>query len=420
MSNSLPDNPIFSKPNQLISVIEKSRVNRLAWHLGNYFLRHAQQEVKKEENTDSENKNENENENENKWRMFVLPVRELNEKAGIASKSYNEIVSSLSTLNTTLVITDFNPSDLDKNRKPKKETITIVQLISMIEIEIDTESNTGVYKFWLSNKVINLLRQNDYYTNLHLVEFNELESKHSIKIYEWLKRYETNPSGIPLMTIEKLRQITQTDDKPSYDNFTNIQTKILNIAVREICEKTPYQVSYEPIKERTGRRPKVTKLRWTFERKAEPEQKSVSNTTQSKSTDIHSKYAELATLYVSKGFCESEADFYRATYICDYGVPNEKGEYRGGLKGFYDAKKHMTQAKNKLAKYLLADIEKGTKNGRWPRQIEVYQALLARLSAKDQAFMIEKQATQGFYEQILILKKHLGDVTPVKDPENWL
>lgn len=398
MPNYLPDFP-FTKPNQLISVIEKSSINRLARHLGNYFLQYAQQEVKAG----------------NIREEFVLPAKELNEKAGIASKSYNEIVSSLASLDTTIIITDFKPTDLENGKPKKGVSTTIFHLIRKVQIDIDPESNTGVYKFWLEPELINLLQENDYYTQLNLVEFNNLESKHSIKLYEWLKRYETNPSGIPLMTIEKLRQLTQTSDKRTYDNFAHIALKILDVAVKEICEKTPYQVSYETIKERTGRRPKVTKLCWTFKRKAEPIESSaqynVSNPLQEQSTDYRSRYSELAKNYVSHGFCETEAEFYKATWQTDFQT----------LIWFHDTNENNVKlgTKNKI-KHLYKRMDEGKIYRRWTKQLEIYQWLLSRMREEDQKTMIAKQAEQGFYEQIVFMKDYLQDPTPVKDPEKWL
>ena len=371
----------FFKPNEMIATIGELKLDRLARHLGNYFFEHAQKKLK------FENFQGN---------SFRLPLQDLNEVAEIKAKDYKKIEKSIKSLQQTVSI-----RSADQNK--------YVSFVMFPEIGIDFENSE--YFFELSTRTIAMLRRIDVFTKLDLLEMNPLVSKHALIIFEWLKRYEHAPQ-IPELSIEELRRITDTADKRTYDNYARIEAQILNVAVKEINEKTSYQASYEAIKERAKTRPKVTKLRWTFERKAEPEpepeQSNVSNTTQDIS--IHVRYAELATLYVSDGFCESEADFYKATYIADLSL----------LRWFYDKKKHLQKAKNKLNKYLLADIEKGSKNGRWQSQIDVYKALLARLSAKDQAFMLEKQGQQGFYEQILILKEHLGDVTPVKDPEKWL
>ena len=367
----------FYKPNELIAVIDQVQVNRLAKHIGNHLLKYAQEQIKFHNHQSN---------------LFEISLSEINTLANVSSKNYDEIDTALKKL--------MQPVTIRNKDNPHRYK----HLVPIYEIDVDTEK--GSYRFRLAEVMIELLQNTDYFTKLDLHEFNDFTSKHSHVLFEWLKRYEHSPT-IPQMPVEELRAITNTSSKKSYDNFAQIKKWVLDVAVAEICEKTPYQASFEPITERTKRRPKVTSLRWTFERKAEPEQKSVSNTTQS--TDIHSRYAELATLYVSDGFCESEADFFKATYIADLSL----------LRWFYDAKKYMTKAKNKI-KYLLGDIEKGTKKGRWQSQIEVYQAFFARLSEKDQAFMLEKQGQQGFYEQILILKEHLGDVTPVKDPENWL
>lgn len=124
----------------------------------------------------------------------------------------------------------------------------------------------GVYRFSLAPEVIDILKKYKFFTKLDLHEFNFLESKHSHVLYEWLKRWETSPQ-MPELPIDELRRITHTTNKKSYDNFTDVKRFILDVAVTEINEKTPYQLSYDAIKTRSKTRNKVTAIQFYFSKK---------------------------------------------------------------------------------------------------------------------------------------------------------
>lgn len=386
MTNS-PENSVYNKPNQLIAAIDQVKVSRLAQHLGDFFLRRAQEQIN-DEKYNGEN-------------VFSFPIREINEIAGIASKDYKLIQESLKALISPVTITDEDPLDIENDTK-----ICYVALVSKIIVD----SKAGLYTFKLEDEIIDLLKRHRYYTQLNLVEFNGLESKHSMKICKWLKRYETLQGGSPKKSVDYFRQLTNTTDKKSYNNFAQFQKWVLDVAVSEINEKTPYQVSYETFTTRTQRRPKVSEIKWNFKRK--PVQSDVSDTSQGQNNDYHSRYADLAKDYMSRGFCETEADFYKATWVTDLKT----------LTWFYETNKDnvkLAGTKNKI-KHLYKGIEAGKIFKRWPKQIEIYQWLLSRMREDDQKIMISKQAEQGFYEQIVFMKDYLQDPTPVKDPENWL
>lgn len=384
------------KPNQLIAAIDQVKVTRLAKHLGNFFLQHAQKLI----NDPKKYKGEN---------QFSLPISYVNELAGVASKDYNLIQKSLKALITPVTIRDEDPEDIKNDTK-----ICYVALVSKIIVD----SKNGLYTFKLEDEIIDLLKRNQYFTKLNLVQFNGLESKHSIVLYEWLLRYETNPSGIPQMSIEDLRIITKTADKKSYDNFSDIQRFILDVAVGEINEKTPHSVAYEAIKERAKRRPKVSALRWTFKRKED--QCNASNTSheikrpislETPLSDIHAIYEEAANRFVEKGFCEAKADFYKATYYCDL----------GGLELFYKTKMNRYGGKGISLRYLLEDIKNGTKPGRRKYQIEFYNAFVSQLPKNAQDYSRYIESSQGFLEQIHTLKSILKDTRELEDDlEKWL
>lgn len=228
---------MFYKPNELIAVIEQVQVNRLAKHIGNYLLKYAQEQIKF---------------CNHQGNLFEINIVEINVLANIASRDYKIIENSLEKLMQPVTIRDKdNPKNYHK-------------IVPIYEIKVNAE--LGVYQYRLADTMIDLLQQTDYFTKLDLHEFNDFDSKHTIVIYEWLKRYENAPK-IPIISLLDLRKITHTADKKTYDNFSHIQIRILDVVVSEINNKTPYFVSYESIKERASRRPKVTGVQFKLQKK---------------------------------------------------------------------------------------------------------------------------------------------------------
>ena len=221
------------KPNELISVISTMELNRTARHLFNYFLQYAQKKIKFENYQDD---------------TFRVNINELNELAEIDQKNYKLIDKALDNLMKAVTLTNDNKH--------------IEKLVPVTYVKVDILK--GEYVFRLERLVIQLLRQTDYFTKLNLLEFNPLKSKHSIILFEHLKRYE-KLQNIPEMSVDLLREITDTTKK--YKNFNDLQQKVLDVAVNEINAYTNYNVSYELIKARAKTRPKVSAVQFYFSKK---------------------------------------------------------------------------------------------------------------------------------------------------------
>ena len=372
----------FFKPNELIAVIDQVHVNRLAKHLCNYFLKYAQEQIK----TDIKLKRQTSN-------LFELSIPETNALAEITAHDIPRLESTLDKL--------MQPVTIRYKDDPKK----IHKLVPIYEIVVDAER--GIYRFRLAETMMELLKTSDYFTKLQLTEFNNLISKHSIVLYEWLKRYETSPQ-IPQLTVEEVRNMTHTADKKTYDNCTDIQRRLLDVAVREISEKTPYTVTYEPIKTRTKRRPKVTALKFSMTKKKSAEQLAGKSGIVSKEiVTVNRRYQALCEQYIKYNFCDTPAEFYQATYESDYSQ----------LLWFYNAKKELQQ-KNKL-KWLLDDIHCGKRKSRRANQTAYYKSLFDQEDSQTQGLLEFGRSQQGFLEQVLKLQKRHNDNKPI-DIEKWL
>ena len=366
------------KPNELLAAIDQIQVNRTAKHLCNYFLQYAQHEIKF---------------NNHKSNKFELNIAELNAEAQIGLKDYKLIEKSLKAL--------MQPVTIRNADNPRNFSC----LVPIYRVDVNTIE--GKYIFKLEEDVIELLRVTDIFTKLNLHEFNFLDSKHSIVIYEWLKRYENAPQ-IPVLTVEELRNITHTSDKKTYDNFAHLQQKVLDVAVNEISEKTPYTVTYEPIKTRTIRRPKVSALQFTMTKKKSAEQLAgKSGIVSPEIISVHQRYQALCEQYIKFNFCNTSKEFYQATYVADYSL----------LTWFYNAKKDLQQA-NKL-KWLLDDIEKGKRYPRRANQTAYYKSLFDKEDSQTQGMLEYGRSQQGFLEQVLKLQIKHNDNKQI-DIEKWL
>ena len=371
------------KPNELIGAIDQIEVSRTAKHLLNYLLQYAQLELNKA----LKNKEVHGN-------KFEVSVSQINGLADFQKHDYERLKRTLITLMQPIILRD----------DPKH----FKAIVPVCEVDVNVEK--GLYVFSISDTVKELLQNNDYFTKLTLAEFNGLQSKHSIVIYEWLKRYETSPQ-IPQLTVEDLRNITHTVSK-AYDNFTNLKQRVLSPAVAEINEHTPYTVSYEIIKERVSKyRPKVTAIKFTMTKKKS--EKEIIETSGIESKDIISSvqgmYKVLCDQYIQFGFCSERADFYQATYALDYNL----------LSGFFIKKKDI-QHKDKL-KWLYATVEAPGSKLRYRRsnQQAYYKSLLDKEDWQTQGLLEENQKTQGFLEQVLQLQKRHNDNKKI-DIDRWL
>ena len=265
------------KPNELIGAIDQIEVSRTAKHLLNFFLQYAQQQIKFHNHHGFE---------------FEVDVTHINGLADIHTHDYPRLKKSLQTLMQPVVLRD-DPDNYDV-------------LVPITRITIDVPK--GLYKYELQPQVIKLLEQTDYFTKLQLSQFNPLQSKHSITIFEWLKRWET-AQNIPPIAIEKLRNMTGTVKKATYDKFSQFSRGVLDPAIAEINEKTPYQVSYEPIKTRAITKHKVTEIKFHFTKK---EIKTTAENKPENAAPISSAYEKLRKVcgrYMTLKF------YYNATYI---------------------------------------------------------------------------------------------------------
>lgn len=83
------------------------------------------------------------------------------------------------------------------------------------------------------------------FTKYHLINILSLKSFYAIRIYELCKQYEKIKERI--LTIQEIKDMLQIKAK-SYDIYNRFKEKVLNVAVKEINEKTDLNLKFKEIK----------------------------------------------------------------------------------------------------------------------------------------------------------------------------
>lgn len=181
--------------------------------------------------------------------IVKIKVSELIDLLDTTEKRYTEFkLIAENLISKTLVI-----------KKEKSELVTS-WLASMEYIE-----NEGIIELEFSQKLIPyLLQLKEKFTRYELKNVLSLKNKHSIRIYELLKQYES--IGKRKFELEEFKKLLMIEDQ--YKRIYDFERFVLNIAVNEINKYTDINIDFEKIKR--GR--KVIGLLFTIEPKNQKEQ----------------------------------------------------------------------------------------------------------------------------------------------------
>lgn len=106
-----------------------------------------------------------------------------------------------------------------------------------------------------------LLNLQNHYTQYQLEEVLAMKSVYAIRIYELLQKEKMvrvlPKNGIDLiLTIQQIREACDCEDK--YERFSQLKSRVIDVAVREIERTTNYTLSYDYMK--NGRTVKALKM----------------------------------------------------------------------------------------------------------------------------------------------------------------
>ena len=128
-----------------------------------------------------------------------------------------------------------------------------------------------------------LLQLGEHFTKLELKQLINLNSFYAIRVYELLKQYEKLKERI--IQIDELKNILEIST--GYELYSNLKIKVLEIAKREINQKTDLSIDYEEIK--TVR--KVTAIKFLINKKQETKQIEFKNF-ETEETNFKNNYLE--------------------------------------------------------------------------------------------------------------------------------
>ncbi|MDN3202202.1 replication initiation protein [Enterococcus faecalis] len=129
------------------------------------------------------------------------------------------------------------------------------KVISSIE-SVEFEEDSDIVCVTFTNRVMPFLVDlKESFTQYNVVNLVDMKSRYSVVIYKWLvmnfnqyKKYENVKHKNPTISLEELRELTDTKDK--YKDFRNFEKSVLS-CVDEISQVSNLNVTYEKI--RSGR-----------------------------------------------------------------------------------------------------------------------------------------------------------------------
>lgn len=126
-----------------------------------------------------------------------------------------------------------------------EEDGTIIQLAWLSSAKYKT--GTGYVELEFSNYLKPyMLFLKDFYTSYRLNNVLSLKSKYSIRMYEILKSNQFKSTHI--ITIEDIKKLFKLNKNNSYNLFSNLKSKVISMAQKEINQKTDIYFDFEEIK----------------------------------------------------------------------------------------------------------------------------------------------------------------------------
>lgn len=169
---------------------------------------------------------------------YHIKAKELAELLNLDVSNYSRDLQKLcyDLAEKTVKIATYNP------KKPWK----VMPWIGYIEYT-DTAEIIIQLNAWLSPYLIGL-KESGQYTQYVLEQILNMNSIHSIRIYELLKMKLPNEAiptgGIKVnLTNQEIREATESEG--FYKKNSDFKKNVLDVAVKEISEKTDFKVTYE-------------------------------------------------------------------------------------------------------------------------------------------------------------------------------
>lgn len=165
------------------------------------------------------------------FKSYTLSIKEFSDLAGLRHKGEYKEVEDITRKLIGRVFTINEPTGP-------------LQVSWLSSAKYLTGQGTVTLKFDPSLKPY-LLQLKDRFTRYNLSRVMQLKSSYSIRIYELLKQYQALKERSFLISDLRDKLGISEDEYPQYGNF---KQKVLNVAQKELAEKTDITFDYEEIK----------------------------------------------------------------------------------------------------------------------------------------------------------------------------
>ena len=256
---------------------------------------------------------------DNDFKKYIFTVEELANILGLEKKGYYSELKEITKSLISRVIQIKEPDGL----------LQVSWLNSAKYYE-----NKGIVELSFSNDLKPyLLQLGEHFTKLEFKQLVNLSSIYAIRIYELCKQYEKIKERT--IEIEKLK-IMLGIEKTEYKLYGDFKKRVLEIAEREIKEKTDINISFEEIK--TGR--KVTSIKFLIEKKEfeKSEIKEIETAEKTYSEEVerlYEKIKEIERIESLKDVIEESLERYEIERVesnIKYSNDNAKSNYTAFLK----------------------------------------------------------------------------------------
>lgn len=231
-----------------------------------------------------------------------------------------------------------------------------------------------------------LLQLKEQFTLYEIQNIFKLKSIYSARLYPMMKQYEK--IGYREIEVEKIKRVLGVEDK--YDEFFNMENKILKVAKKEISEKTDISIDYKKKKRGRG----VHTIRFTIEPKIMEEPPALSPIEQRLK-----EYFLLTTKQIER-------------VLGKYKDMEELGKILNDIETRYRDKKIKA-----IASYTYRVLMDTQKTQRSLFDVEIEKQQVVKLQARIQE-QEEKQRTEAERMQKEIqMKKQINDVLAWRSPD---
>lgn len=150
---------------------------------------------------------------------------------------------------------------LGKSKKDWKKDVALI-----VNVDVSEE---GYVSFSMEEELIAVINKPDMYGLVDLTVIKDMQSKHSIALYEFISDYLK--IGKKRVYLDDFKVLMGFDPQTGYKRFCDLNSRVINPAIKEINEKTSIALAVEPI--HRGRKVTALEFRFIYKDESKSQQK---------------------------------------------------------------------------------------------------------------------------------------------------